>query len=102
MPVRTERSLANGFSMTELARIVPAIAVACPHCRVRLSDLPLDELAKGASYDCPECGNSLRMPQQVLEKLIAQREALAAEYPPEEKPVSFWQRWLARVKGWFR
>ena len=87
--------------MAELARIIPAVAVACPHCRARLSDLPLDELAQGASYDCPECGNTLRMPLQIVEKLIAQRDALAEEYPEETPVTPFWLRWVERVKALF-
>lgn len=87
--------------MAELARIIPAIAVACPHCRARLSELPLDELARGASYDCPECGNTLRMPPQIVEKLIAQRDALAAQFPEEETAAPFWRRWFEAVRGWF-
>ncbi len=85
--------------MTELARIIPAVAVACPNCRARLTDLPLDELAQGASYSCPECGDVLRMPPAVLEKLMAQRDALAAQYPEPEPPRTFWRRWLARIKA---
>lgn len=88
--------------MAELARIIPAVAVACPNCRARLSDLPLDELAQGASYSCPECGDILRMPLAVLEKLIAQRDALATQYPEPEPDPPFWRRWLARIKATLR
>ncbi len=87
--------------MAELARIIPAVAVACPHCRARLSDLPLDELARGASYDCPECGNTLRMPQPVVEKLLAQREAFARDFAEDEPVAPFWLRWIERIRGWF-
>ena len=90
------------LQMSELARIIPAVAVACPNCKARLSELPLDDLAQGASYSCPECGEVLRMPPTVLEKLLAQRAAFAAQFPDPEPALSFWRRLLARVKGWWK
>jgi hypothetical protein len=49
--------------------------VACPGCQVRLSDLPLDQLAAGQEYSCPHCTQQLRIPAPILSKLIAQRDA---------------------------
>ena len=65
--------------MAQLAKIGVAAAPACPGCRNRLTGLPLDELAAGAGYQCPFCGQHMRIPQQVLAELIRQRDERLAE-----------------------
>lgn len=65
--------------MAQLAQIGVIAAPACPGCRNRLTGLPLDELAENPEYQCPFCGEQMRIPQQILMKLIQQRdEQLAA------------------------
>jgi len=65
--------------MTELARVQVGAAPACPGCKNRLTDLPLDDLAAGDEYQCLFCSQVIRIPQQVLDRLIEQREALRRE-----------------------
>lgn len=65
--------------MAELARVNVGLAPACPGCRNRLSDLPLDDLAAGDEYQCLFCSEVIRIPQQVLDRLIEQREAQRRE-----------------------
>ena len=73
--------------MSQLARIIPAAAVACPHCQNRLEDLPLDNIACGVVYDCPYCQQPLRIPAPILERLLDQRDAAYREYLERTSPV---------------
>jgi tRNA(Ile2) C34 agmatinyltransferase TiaS len=70
--------------MAELARVHVAAAPACPKCRNRLTDLPLDDMAAGDEYQCLFCSQVIRIPQAVLERLIEQREALRREQAQEQ------------------
>lgn len=74
--------------MERLARVDLAAAPACPNCRQRVTDLDLDELAGGAEHQCLFCGHFMRVPEALLQRLIAQRDAARAS----QAPVSFWQR----------
>ncbi|MGE0494551.1 MAG: hypothetical protein AB7S38_35405 [Vulcanimicrobiota bacterium] len=84
--------------MERLARVDLAAAPACPNCRQRVTDLDLDELAGGAEHQCLFCGHFMRVPETLLKRLIAQRDAALAA----QAPLSFWQRlsgFLARMFG---
>lgn len=70
--------------MSEIGQIGVIAAPACPGCRNRLTGLPLDELADGSAYQCPFCGEQMKIPQQVLGKLIAQRDELRAAQAQNE------------------
>lgn len=72
-------------------------APACPGCGHRLDDLPLDELDGGAEYACPKCGQVIRIPGQVLQRLLEQREALRAALEAEREPT-----WWDRLTAFFR
>lgn len=85
--------------MAELAKVSVAAAPACPSCRNRLSDLPLDELAAGDEYQCLFCSEIIRIPQQVLDRLIEQREARRRE-EASQRPGLF-GRFFAALKKLF-
>ena len=80
--------------VAHLAKIQLAAAPVCPGCRSRLNALPLDDLSGGDEYACPDCGQVIRIPEQILVRLRAQRDALAQELAER----SWWQR----VVDWFR
>lgn len=65
--------------MSELAKVSLATAPGCPNCKQRLSDLPLDSLSPGDMVQCLFCGEKIRIPQQVLERLRAQRDEILRE-----------------------
>ncbi len=81
--------------MAELARVGVAAAPACPNCKNRLSELPIDDLSGGDEYQCLFCSEIIRIPQQVLDRLREQREAFLREHgaPPT---------WLQRLTLFFR
>lgn len=81
--------------MAEFAKVSLAAAPGCPNCKNRLSDLPLDELSPGDEYQCVFCGERIRIPKQVLDRLRAQRDALRAEHE-QQKSV------LTRIRNFFR
>lgn len=85
--------------MARLAQIGVASAPACPGCRNRLTGLPLDELAEGAGYQCPFCGQHMRIPQQVLQELIRQRDERLAEAAGSKG--SFFQRLFRTIAALF-
>lgn len=65
--------------MAELAKVGVSAAPACPSCRNRFSGLDLDKLQAGDEYQCLFCSEVIRIPQQVIDRLLAQREAERAE-----------------------
>lgn len=73
--------------MSQLAKIQTSAAPACPNCRNRITDLDLDKLAGGAEHQCLFCGNTMRVPKALLDRLIAERDAARAD---EKKPDSLW------------
>lgn len=81
--------------MAELARVGVAAAPACPNCKNRLSQLPIDDLSGGDEYQCLFCSEVIRIPQQVLDRLREQRDAFQREHgaPPT---------WFQRFKDFFR
>lgn len=82
----------------QLAQIGVVAAPACPGCRNRLSGLPLDELIEDPAYQCPFCGEHMRIPKKVLDTLIQQRdERLAAN----KKPGNFFTRAIDTLKKLF-
>lgn len=86
--------------MAELAKVGLAAAPACPNCRNRFSDLPLDDLKPGDEVQCLFCGERIRIPAQLLTRLREQREALLREQA-RSKP-GFLQRllsWLRQISG---
>lgn len=72
--------------MSQLAKIQTSAAPACPNCRNRVTDLDLDKLAGGGEHQCLFCGNTMRIPKALLDRLIAERDAARAA----EKPDSWW------------
>lgn len=76
--------------MAQLAKVPVISAPACPSCRNRLTQLPLDDLFDDPNYQCPFCGEHMRMPRQILEKLFAEREELEALHAAENE--SLWDR----------
>ena len=85
--------------MAELARVGVAAAPACPNCKNRLDDLPLDDLAAGDEYQCLFCSQQIRIPKPVLARLIEQRELLRSAQD-EAKP-SLFQRLAQFFQGLF-
>ena len=65
--------------MAQLAKIDVLAAAACPNFRQRVTDLDLDEVAGGGQHQCLFCGHFMNIPQSIVEKLVAQREAALAE-----------------------
>lgn len=82
--------------MAEFAKVGLAAVPACPSCRNRLSNLPLDELSAGDIVQCLVCSDKIRIPQQTLDRLRQQRDALQAE-----NEVPLWQRITRLVRRWF-
>ena len=76
--------------MAQLAQIGVISAPACPGCSNRLTGLPLDDLADDPNYQCPFCGEHMRIPQQILAKLIQQRDDYLAAHGHGER--SFFQK----------
>ncbi len=69
--------------MAQLAKLQLASAPACPNCRNRVTDLDLDALIEGGEHQCLFCSHTMRVPRQIVERLIAERDAfLAAQGPP--------------------
>ncbi len=85
--------------MTEFAKVGLAAAPGCPNCKNRMSDLPLDTLTAGDTVQCLFCGEKIRIPQQVLDRLKQQRDFLLAEEAARRKKLTFWQRLLGWLKG---
>ena len=77
--------------MSQLAKVATASAPACPNCRNRITDLDLDKLSAGAEHQCLFCGNCMRVPKALLDRLLAEREAARAA---EKPPLNWWQRLL--------
>ncbi len=65
--------------MAQLAKLDVLAAAACPNCRQRVTDLDLDKVAGGAQHQCLFCGHYMNIPQSIIDKLVAQREAALAE-----------------------
>ena len=82
--------------MAEFAKVGLAAAPACPNCKNRLSDLPLDDLKGGDQVQCLFCGESIRIPQQILDRLREQREAFRREQASLQPTL--WQR-ITRFLG---
>lgn len=87
----------NSPWMAEFAKVSLAAAPGCPNCKNRLSDLPLDTLSAGDTVQCLFCGESIRIPQQVLDRLLEQREAQRREQALLRPTL--WQR-IKRLFGW--
>ena len=85
--------------MEKLAKVNLAAAPACPNCRQRITDLNLDELASGAEHQCLFCGNFMRVPKSILDRLIEQRDAARAASIPEGSFVSRVMAFLRRLWG---
>lgn len=83
--------------MAELAKVNLAAAPACPGCKNRLTDLPLDDLAAGDEYQCLFCSQVIRIPQQILDRLIEQRETLRREQASLNPP-----NFLERIAAFFK
>lgn len=81
--------------MAELAKVNLAAAPGCPNCRNRL-DLPLDKLTGGDEVQCLFCGEKVRIPQSILERLLAQREAQRLEEASSQPGL------LQRIAEFFR
>lgn len=73
--------------MSQIGQIGVVAAPACPGCRNRLTGLPLDELVDDPNYQCPFCGEHMKIPQQILEKLIQQRDELKAAQAQDQPSV---------------
>lgn len=85
--------------MAQLAKLQLASAPACPNCRNRVTDLNLEALAEGGEHQCLFCGHTMRVPKQIVQRLIAERDAFLASQPPQ---ASLWQRlrrFLGRLLG---
>jgi hypothetical protein len=76
--------------MARLAQIGVAAAPACPKCRNRITNFPLDELSGGDEIQCLFCSETFRIPQQVLDRLIEQRNSLEHERAGQQ--YTFFQR----------
>ncbi len=91
--------LAKSGCVSKLAKIQTSAAPACPNCRNRVTDLDLDKLAAGAEHQCLFCGNTMRVPKALLDRLMAERDAARAA----QKADSWWARiknaWLGLWKG---
>ena len=97
--VRIRLRYGEGVGVAELAKIGVVAAPACPGCRNRLTGLPLDDLVDGAGYQCPFCGEQMRIPRRVIETLIQQREELRAAQNADKG--SFWRRMLISIRNLF-
>lgn len=78
--------------MAQLAKVDVLAAAACPNCRQRVTDLDLDEVAGGAQHQCLFCGHFMNIPQSIIDKLVAQREAALAA---QQENSSFFDRVIA-------
>lgn len=76
--------------MAEFAKVSLAAVPGCPNCKNRLSDLPLDNLSAGDTVQCLFCSEKIRIPQQILDRLREQRDALLREQALRRP--SLWQR----------
>lgn len=65
--------------MAELARIGVAAAPACPQCKNKITNLDLDKLQGGDEIQCLFCSEVFRIPQQILDRLIEQRDQFLRE-----------------------
>lgn len=54
--------------MAELARIQPVRTMACPHCQALLDDEDVELALDGEAISCPNCGQGIRLPAEVVEK----------------------------------
>ena len=78
--------------MAQLAKVDVLAAAACPNCRQRVTDLDLDEVDGGAQHQCLFCGHFMNIPQSIIDKLVAQREAALAA---QQENSSFFDRVIA-------
>jgi hydrogenase maturation factor len=62
--------------MSQLAKVQLAAAPACPNCRNQVTDLDLNRLAEGGEHQCLFCSHVMRVPKQIIQRLIAQQESL--------------------------
>jgi hypothetical protein len=88
--VRNLRTKLERRIMAKLAQVGVAAAPACPKCRNRITNLPLDELSGGDEIQCIFCSEVFRIPQQVLDRLIEQRDAFRREHASQRS--GFFQR----------
>lgn len=84
--------------MAQLAKVDVLAAAACPNCRQRVTDLNLEEVAGGARHQCLFCGNFMNIPQSIIDKLLAQREAESAA---SAEGASFFSRLAAFFSSLF-
>lgn len=86
--------------MARLAQIKLAAAPACPTCRRPVVDLPLDDGPTG-EHQCSFCGNAMRIPEAIRQRLIEQRDqARAAEAAEKRSPWWRLLEQLRRLFGW--
>jgi hypothetical protein len=83
--------------MAQLAKLQLASAPACPNCRNRVTDLDLDALVDGGDHQCLFCSHTMRVPRQIVERLLAEREAFLATQGP---PPTLWMRFRRLLLGW--
>ena len=97
------RRIRRGFlecrDMEKLAKVGLAAAPACPNCRQRVTDLNLDELASGAEHQCLFCGNFMRVPKAILDRLIEQRDAARAANIPQGSLITRVMAFFRRLLG---
>ncbi len=55
--------------MTELGKIESSQKMACPNCRQILNDLDINSLANENIICCPECGQQIKLPDEIVKKI---------------------------------
>ena len=59
--------------MGNLGRIQPQTKMACPSCRHILQDFSIEEAATGEPQSCPNCGQKVRLPEELVKRAKEQR-----------------------------
>jgi len=87
--IRDLAGVGEETGMAHLAKLQLASAPACPNCRNRVTDLDLDAMSNGGEHQCLFCNHTMRVPKQIVERLMAERDAFLAAQPP---PSTLWSR----------
>ena len=59
--------------MADVARIKPQTKMACPSCRNILGDFSVDEAATGEPQSCPNCGQKVKLPDELVRRAKEQK-----------------------------
>ncbi len=59
--------------MGNVGRIKPLTKMACPTCRNILEDFSMDDAATGEPQACPNCGQLVRLPEELVRRAQEQR-----------------------------